>query len=323
MAFENTSYVSKIGLPGVLGSLSIAHSTLTSCGSGAGDSLKACEAWINGFTARGEYFDGLTINVFFSEPNTVFNDALRLKLTQDPNDNGIPIIHSMLYAGSGVDDNAIFLYPRQNKNSIITFVYRELDCQYNNIHYGDGAVNYYHVQEAINAYPVQSVIVNDQHSEPNNKLNFDNQVNTATVEIYNLSTMQNTMVEVGNNIGGILEVIPMRDSLLIQRVTTNLGDVYQRERYENPNLTPVEQQSNQVKMATSTELSNMWTKNELANPINPPSPIVFAEAMPPIPAQGSSDVRYNLEVWASPPVQDPETGLQTTGGYGFHFQPIT
>ena len=308
MAFENTSYVSKIGLPGVLGSLSIAHSTLTSCGSGAGDSLKACEAQINGFTARGEYFDGLTINVFFSNTNTVFNDSLRLKLTQDPNDNGIPIIHSMLYAGSGVGDNAIFLYPRQNKNSIITFVYRELNCQHNDVHYGDGVVDHYHVQEAINAYPVQSIIVNDQHSEPNNKLNFDNQLNTATVEIYNLSTMQNTMVEVGNNVGGILEVIPMRDSLLIQRVTTNLGDVYQRERYEDTNLTPVEQQSNQVKMATSTEISNVWTKNELQHTITMMPADVLMRNLPPTPETGEKI--YNVILYAN-----------SNGGYEFSFTP--
>lgn len=312
MAFNNPSYVAKIGLPGVKGSLSIAHSTLSHCPTPAGTEIKIVDDTINGFNLK-EPIQGLTINVFFSSANTVFNSNLKLKSSNS--DLAIPIIHSMAYTGSSADDNAVFWYPYQNSDSIVTFVYKGLsECWINGTYYDSN--NLYYVWQAINTRPVQQVF-SDAVSA---RRDFDNEIYTkaGTVEVYNLSTMNHKMEDITTPIGGILEIIPIRDTLVVQRVTTNDGVVYQRERQETG--TDVVQ-SNQV--SAGTVPPNVWTKDELANPINPPAPIVFAEAMPPIPAQGSSDVRYNLEVWASPPVQDPKTGLWTTGGYGFHFQPIT
>ena len=224
-AFTQTSYVSKIGLPGEIGTLSISHSTLTDCQTGANEKIKYAEHSINGFKS-GTFFDGLTINVFFSNTNNVFENDLKLKLSNSPGTLGsIPIIHSMIYPGSSTTDNAVFFYPRWNKNSIVTFVYRELTC------YVDGTVydnnNPYVVQQAINADPVTEINLDMQSSVRN----FDHiaQENKGTVEIADLYNMTNRPT---NSYGsGILEIIPVDSTnSILQRLTNNYGHVQQREK---------------------------------------------------------------------------------------------
>lgn len=296
MAFSNPSYVAKVGIPGTKGSLSIAHSTMSHCPSTADTAIKVVDGTVNDFNLK-EPIQGLTIHVFFQHSNKVFSNDLKLQI----GNNTTPIIHSMAYGGTSYSDKAIFQYPQQHEYSMITFVYKALTGWINGIEYTSN--NPYYVQQAINTDPVQSVFPNSLTELPKKKdFNDEIQTQAGTVEINNLYTMTNRM-DISNGIGGILEIIPVRDSLIIQRVVTVTGEIYQREKFEDASQTPpVIRQSDWVKMATSAELSaaltNVWTKNELPHTlINMPENVIMSQ-LPAHPETGNKI--YNVYLQSTP-----------------------
>lgn len=280
MSFLQTSYAAKVGLPGEDGTLSISHSTLTDCSTAANVSIKEVGHSINDFKV-GTLFDGLTLNIFFSNTNDIFNNNLSLKLDNQPSTANVPIIHSMIYSGSSTTDNAVFLYPRWNKNSIVTFVYRTLMCYVNGTLYDNN--NPYMVQQAINADPVAEI--NSDMQSSLRDFNHAAQENKGTVEITNISLMSNGPT--GAQSSGILEIIPVdTTNSIIQRLTNSYGQVQQREKSGSQG------QGSQVQIQDSGSTNPLNLFGTTSQPSDPGSGGKYHLVLEIIPAGGCGDTQY-------------------------------
>ena len=220
--------ITGFNIPGVTGSLTIAHSALGGCGSYATSATKVVEANLYGSFSFESLRSGITINIFFSETNKIYNDNLKLQLATPHGNITTPIISNMLDAGSNGTGNtevrgASFSYPRQDKWSIVTFVYQPLKCQVQNNsqgvddHYTENAEPYY-VQQAIG---VQSI--------PIYKGSLADDFNNYLAEgAYTIGDFNKTNSFTTSATYGILEVIKVADVYLIQRATQADGTMFQR-----------------------------------------------------------------------------------------------
>lgn len=241
MATNGVSYLAGIGMPRVVGSLSIAHSTMSHCETEANVAIKEVDNTINGFQL-GDPFEGLTIHVFFQYENTYFGDGLKLRVN---NGTAIPIICSMLESGAPYDASdpfnvkyrgASFSYPTQNQYSIVTFVYKSLNCYVSNGTAGvddhsEGHTPYY-VQQAINAIEVpvykETSIFNGNLNMPGDDL--DCFIANGFYNIDDFRTKSHSFASGDVAIPGILEVINI-NGYIVQRANVNQNSyamVYER-----------------------------------------------------------------------------------------------
>lgn len=312
----SASYISSINSP-YIGNKTIMHSTLGTCSQSLDiDSVKIVD---DSFVLGEELAEGLTINVYFANKNTIFNNNLQLSFKSSTSSSriNIPIISSVIYGGNAPDpehqiegNEAYFMYPQWEDRAIVTFVYKITPVQ---TEVSEGVWDSINkpVQQAINAQPVQTIIVTQEQptilpEEPNQKLDFNNWIKPGIVEIYDINKMTgNKMPDITSQTGGILEIIPIRDSLLIQRVTTNDGYVYQREmsEQENPEThNPELHWCDWTKMAILPQDAPYF----IATPEN-----IIVRSLPTRPTAPGSHVTYNVILNA------------TDTGYEFTFTPTS